>query len=137
MMRAGETSESAGSREWGNVDALLIWLSGASPRILRQCPAERPKYTGIGSVILVTSLLAAISMGFLLHEDVGATFGWAIVLSIVWGVAIAALDRWLTVSLDRAASAAALPIPRPPENIARRAHRCCHNGAAHDADIPF
>lgn len=101
MMRAGEASESAGSREWGNVDALLIWLSGASARILRQCPAERPKYTGIGSVILVTSLLAAISMGFLLHEDVGATFGWAIVLSIVWGVAIAALDRWLTVSLDR------------------------------------
>jgi hypothetical protein len=101
MMRAAGTSESAGGREWGNVDGLLIWLSGASPRILRQCPTERPKYTGIGSVILVTSLLAAISMGFLLQEDVGATLGWATVLSIVWGVAIAALDRWLTVSLDR------------------------------------
>jgi hypothetical protein len=101
IMRAEEASEPAGSHEWGNVDALLIWLSGASPRILRQCPAERPKYTGIGSVILATSLLAAISMGFLLHEDIRATFVWAIVLSIVWGVSFAALDRWLTVSLDR------------------------------------
>jgi hypothetical protein len=88
-------------REWGQVDALLIWLSGASPRILRQCPTERPKYTGIGSVILVTSLVATISMGFLLHQDVGAALGWAILLSLVWGLAIASLDRWLTVSLDR------------------------------------
>jgi hypothetical protein len=100
-VRRATQQESADHREWGSVDALLIWLSGASPRILRQCPTERPKYTGIGSVIFVTSLLAAISMGFLLHEDVEAPLGWATVLSIVWAVAIAALDRWLTVSLDR------------------------------------
>ena len=101
MMGTWRTSGATEHREWGNVDALLIWLSGASPRILRQCPTERPKYTGIGSIIFVTSLIAAISMGFLLHEDVGATLGWAAAFSILWGLAIAALDRWLTVSLDR------------------------------------
>jgi hypothetical protein len=80
---------------------ILIWLSGASPRILKRCPTELPKYLGIGSAILTTAVIAAISMMFALYTDVGAHLIIAAVLAIIWGLALVLLDRWFIVSLDR------------------------------------
>jgi len=79
----------------------LISLSGASPQILRRCPTERPKYTGIGSAILVTALIAAMSAAFVLCLDVGLPLAWAILLGMALGLTIIALDRWLIAALDR------------------------------------
>jgi hypothetical protein len=81
--------------------SFLIWLSGAEPKILRRCPTERPKYLGIGSAIFITAIVASVSLGFALRIDVMAPFDAAIPLAAVWGLAILALDRWLTVSLER------------------------------------
>lgn len=83
----------------------LVALSGASPRILRRCPTERPKYTGIGSAILVTALISALSMAFALHLDAQVPLVWAILLGIALGVTIVALDRWLIAALDRQSNA--------------------------------
>jgi hypothetical protein len=79
----------------------LISLSGASPRILRRCPTERPKYTGIGSAILVTALISGISMAFALRLDAQVPLVWAVLLGMALGVTIMALDRWLIAALDR------------------------------------
>jgi hypothetical protein len=81
--------------------AFMIWLSGASPRILKRCPTERPKYLGIGNVMLVTAALGAVSVGVALHLAVGMSLSMSILVAIVWGLAIISLDRWLTVSLVR------------------------------------
>jgi len=83
------------------MDSFLIWLSGAEPKILRRCPTERPKYLGIGSAIFITAIVASVSLGFALRIDVMAPFTVVIPLAAVWGLAILALDRWLTVSLER------------------------------------
>ena len=79
----------------------LIWLSGAQRTILAECPTERPKYIGIGSAILITSAVAAVSMTFALHTALKAPLGLAIPLAVGWGLAIMGLDRWLVVSLVR------------------------------------
>lgn len=80
---------------------LLIWLSGAQPDILAQCKHDRPKYIGVGSAVLVTSSMAAVSMSFALHIALAAKLPVAIPFAVAWGLAIMSLDRWLVVSLVR------------------------------------
>jgi hypothetical protein len=83
---------------------ILIWLSGASPRILRQCPTERPKYLGIGGAILVTSAVSSITMAFALRLALTAPLVTSVILAASWGLLVIALDRWLVVSLVRQAN---------------------------------
>jgi hypothetical protein len=83
------------------VGSLLIWLSGARPDILRQFPAQRGKYLGVGSAILITASIAAVSMTFALHTALRAPLYLAIPAALAWGLAILTLDRWLVVSLQR------------------------------------
>lgn len=79
----------------------LVWLSGASPRVLRRCPTERPKFVGIGSAILVTAGMAAVSMAFGLYNAVKAPLPVAILFALLWGLAILSLDRLFIVSMRR------------------------------------
>jgi Domain of unknown function (DUF4407) len=80
---------------------VLIWLSGASPRILVRCPTERPKYLGIGAALAITAIIASVSMTFALNADLVTSLPVAIVFAAAWGFAIMSLDRWLIVSLQR------------------------------------
>jgi len=79
----------------------LIWLSGASPDILRMVPTMRPKYIGNGSSILVTGLMAAISTGFALYMVMPGSVISNISLALLAGLAITILDRWLIISMRR------------------------------------
>jgi Domain of unknown function (DUF4407) len=83
------------------VGRLMIWLSGAAPRLLKRCPTERPKYIGIGTAIAITSIFAAVSMTFALNTDLLVPLPIAIIFAVAWGLAIMSLDRWLIVSLQR------------------------------------
>jgi hypothetical protein len=83
------------------VGRLLIWLSGAQPDILAQCKHDRAKYIGVGSAVLVTSSMAAVSMSFALRIALDAQLAVAIPFAVAWGLAIMSLDRWLVVSLVR------------------------------------
>ncbi len=80
---------------------VLIWLSGASPRILARCPTERPKYLGIGAAIVITATFASVSMTFALNTDLVTSLPVAIVFAAAWGFVIMSLDRWFIVSLQR------------------------------------
>jgi hypothetical protein len=85
------------------VGKFLIWLSGAQHHILDSCRTDRAKYIGVGSAVLVTSSMAAISMSFALHIALKASLSVAIPFAAAWGLAIMSLDRWLVVSMVRQA----------------------------------
>lgn len=79
---------------------LLIVLSGARPEILERCPTDRGKFEGIGGAVLTTSVLATISMAFALYSALGINPIIAVPASLVWGLAILSLDRWLVSSIQ-------------------------------------
>ncbi|GAA1592513.1 hypothetical protein GCM10009678_88410 [Actinomadura kijaniata] len=79
----------------------LIWLSGARPEILARCPTEVGKYQGIGAAVLITAVMAAISMAFALAMAVRAPLAVAVVFATLWGLAIMMLDRWLVTTVNR------------------------------------
>ncbi|MBT2207797.1 MULTISPECIES: DUF4407 domain-containing protein [Actinomadura] len=79
----------------------LIWLSGARPEILAQCPTERGKYQGIGAAVLITAGMAAVSMAFALSMAIKAPLVVALVFALLWGLAIMMLDRWLVTTIQR------------------------------------
>jgi hypothetical protein len=80
---------------------LLIWLSGADPDTLSRSPREQRKYSGLGGVVLTTSCMAGLSAGFALHTGVRAPLTVAVVIGVLWALAIANLDRWLVAAAAR------------------------------------
>ena len=81
--------------------AIFIWLSGANRKILSQCPTERPKYFGLGAVILVTGAMAGVSLAFALVNGLKISLDAAIVFAVLWGLAITMIDRLFVVSMHR------------------------------------
>jgi Domain of unknown function (DUF4407) len=93
---------------------LLSWLSGAQSRILDLAETDRGKYEGIGSAVLITASLAAISMTFALHTALAVVLPLAIGAGVVWGLAIMSLDRWLVLSIQRRKKAWQMWAPAVP-----------------------
>jgi Domain of unknown function (DUF4407) len=83
------------------VGAIFIWLSGANRKILSQCPTERPKYFGLGAVILVTGAMAGVSLAFALVNGLKISLDAAIVFAVLWSLAITMIDRLFVVSMHR------------------------------------
>jgi hypothetical protein len=50
----------------------LLALSGARSDILDQCDTERLKFQSLGWAILITSVMATVSMWFALNSAIGA-----------------------------------------------------------------
>ncbi|GAA2854742.1 hypothetical protein Acy02nite_73740 [Actinoplanes cyaneus] len=80
---------------------LLIWLSGADVDTLERSPRERRKFSGLGGVVLTTACMAAISSAFALHNGARAPLWAAVPVALLWGLAIANLDRWLVAAASR------------------------------------
>jgi Domain of unknown function (DUF4407) len=80
---------------------VLIWLSGASRQVLDECPTDRGRYVGIGTAILVTAVMAGVSLAFALVTALRVPFRFALPFAIAWGIAILCLDRLFVVSLPR------------------------------------
>ncbi len=58
-------------RERPRLYQFLITLSGARPDILALCPGERIRFQSIGWAILITSVMAVVSMWFALTTALG------------------------------------------------------------------
>jgi hypothetical protein len=72
--------------------------AGVDRDLLDEAPEERARYVGIGGTVLSTAGVAAGAMALLVSTVLGAS-GWAIVLpSLLWGLLIFNLDRWLIAS---------------------------------------
>ena len=83
----------------------FLWkCGGADPQILRYAPySDHIKNAGIGGVVLATSVMAALAMGFAMHtifgdnDAQGHHGNWAITIpvAVVWGLIIFNLDRFI------------------------------------------
>lgn len=71
------------------------WCAGADKEILRMCPADHAKNTGIGTVILFTALMASFS-GFIAIQLIFEELWIQVLFAIFWGFLIFFLDRFIT-----------------------------------------
>jgi hypothetical protein len=83
------------------VGDIFIWLSGASKKILGECPTERPRFYGLGAMIAVTGGLAGISLAFALVNALKAALPIAVVFGVLWALAVMMIDRLFVVSMHR------------------------------------
>lgn len=80
---------------------IFIWLSGANRQLLAECPTERPKYFGLGAVIVVTGAMAGVSLAFALVTALGISLRDAAIFAVLWGLAIIMVDRLFVASMHR------------------------------------
>jgi hypothetical protein len=83
------------------VGDIFIWLSGASKKILGECPTERPRFYGLGAMIAVTGCLAGVSLAFALVNALKAALPIGIVFGVLWALAVMMIDRLFIVSMHR------------------------------------
>jgi len=80
------------------VGRLLLSAAGIDQDVLAEVPEERDRYMGIGGTVVGTAGVAAGSMALLVSTVLGVD-GWLIALSsLLWGLLIFNLDRWLISS---------------------------------------
>jgi hypothetical protein len=77
----------------------LVALSGAQPDILTRFPTERIKYQSLGWAILITCVMAALSMWFALTSVLGFNPVAMVPVALAWGLIIMGIDRWLVTSM--------------------------------------
>jgi hypothetical protein len=83
----------------------FLWkCAGADSQILKYAPfSDHIKAAGIGGVVLATTVMATVAMGFAMHTIFGETTSdghagnWAITIpaALVWGIIIFNLDRFI------------------------------------------
>lgn len=83
-----------------NISNFLIFCSGANKSILEICPTEKTKYHGIGSTVLLTSLLAMLAGGYAVFFTF-QSIPIAVFLGIFWGLVIFSLDRYIVSSIKK------------------------------------
>ncbi|MGN0029397.1 MAG: DUF4407 domain-containing protein, partial [Marinilabiliaceae bacterium] len=77
----------------------FLWrCAGADVDILRKCPGSQSRYTGVGSTIVFTAVMAWASCGYALYyvfdSRILATF-----FGFLWAVMIFSLDRFIVNSI--------------------------------------
>src|SRR5690349_6521906 len=77
----------------------LLALSGARSDILEQCDTERLKFQSLAWAILITSVMATVSMWFALNSAMGVNAFVALLAALLWGLIILGIDRWLVTSM--------------------------------------
>jgi hypothetical protein len=85
----------------GRTQSFLCWLSDADVRVLRHCPQEARKFTGLGGVVLTTAIMAVISATVTVNLGFAASLSIAIPVGIAWGLAVMNLDRWMVSVTQR------------------------------------
>ena len=96
-------------KEYGKIRGWImhfLWkCAGADSQILKFAPySDHIKAAGIGGVVLATTVMATVAMGFAMHTIFGKTTddnvhtgNWAITIpaALVWGIIIFNLDRFI------------------------------------------
>lgn len=79
----------------------FFWFcSGAETDILKKCPTETAKYTGIGATVFFTGIFAFLSASYALYTVFDNVFT-SIGFGIVWGLMIFNLDRFIVSSMRK------------------------------------
>lgn len=72
------------------------WCAGADRSLLRMCPGDHSKYTGIGTVILFTALMAWFSSFIAIQLVFQNSIVPVILFATFWAAMIFFLDRFIT-----------------------------------------
>ncbi|MDR0894527.1 MAG: DUF4407 domain-containing protein [Prevotellaceae bacterium] len=97
-------------RKLSLIQRFFIICSGADKSIIRNCPTEWNKYTGIGATIFFTGLLAWLSGSFALYTVFRNTglytidrvaLLYAIPFGFLWGAVIFNLDRFIVSTFHK------------------------------------
>jgi transposase-like protein len=79
-------------------EQLVVWAAGGDESLLAQCPSERKRFIGMGTMNLVTGVMAmaacAIAVATIQDGDGGE--GVAVAVGAVWGIIILFLNRFIT-----------------------------------------
>ncbi len=113
MEKSEAKSKNNKSRKLSLIQNFLCTCAGVDKEILKQCPSEWNKYSGIGATILFTGTLAALSGGYALYTvfrsgdlsqiDTNAIIP-AILFGILWGFIIFNLDRFIVSTFRKSES---------------------------------
>jgi Domain of unknown function (DUF4407)/Helix-turn-helix domain len=77
----------------------LEWLSGTPVGVLPRMPADHAGYSGLGATILLTSTASALFTAWAVHVVLTPKWPAAAMAGLVWGVAVASLDRMVVASI--------------------------------------
>jgi hypothetical protein len=79
----------------------FFWFcAGVNRSLIKRCPTDTSKYTGIGAAVFFTGLLAALSGGYAIFT-VFDSVGWAIGFGLLWGLIIFNLDRFIVSTMRK------------------------------------
>src|SRR5688572_1281492 len=82
------------------VISFFRFCSGADTDLLKKCPSETAKYTGIGATVFFTGVFAFLSASYALYTVFDNVLS-AIIFGIVWGLMIFNLDRYIVSSMRK------------------------------------
>jgi hypothetical protein len=79
----------------------FFWFcAGVNRSLIKRCPTDTAKYTGIGAAVFFTGLLAALSGGYAFHT-VFENAIWASAFGLLWGLIIFNLDRFIVSTMRK------------------------------------
>lgn len=79
----------------------FFWFcAGANISLLKRCPTDASKYTGMGAAVFFTGVLASLSGGYAFFTVFENTF-WALAFALLWGVIIFNLDRFIVSTMRK------------------------------------
>ncbi len=81
---------------------IVAWCSGARLYLLERCPTDYNRFLGIGAIVIMTGLMAALSGGYALYT-IFDSYWAAILFGSLWGVMIFFLDWYIVSSLKKEA----------------------------------
>jgi hypothetical protein len=87
-------------RKPSGLQNFFILCSGADKEIIKDCPTEWNKFTGIGATIFLTACLALLSGAYAIHF-VFENAIVSILFGLFWAIVIFNLDRYIVLSLRK------------------------------------
>ena len=79
----------------------FFWFcSGANISLLKRCPTEASKFTGIGATVFFTGVLAALSGGYAFYT-IFENVWWSAAFALLWGSVIFNLDRFIVSTMKK------------------------------------
>jgi len=95
-----EIKEEQKERKMGFFYRFFCWCSGARLYILKECESEYNKFFGIGAIVLLTAMMAAVT-GIYALFTVFPNPWIAVPFGIFWGVMVFFLDWFIVASLKK------------------------------------
>jgi len=95
-----DINEEQKERKMGFFYRFFCWCSGARLYILKECESEYNKFFGIGAIVLLTAIMAAVT-GIYALFTVFPNPWIAVPFGIFWGVMVFFLDWFIVASLKK------------------------------------